>query len=128
MKKNIGHTLLKLNNEKLIESSHDVSLGGILCAVAKMCIKGNKGIKISKLNNLTNKFEYFFSEDQGRYIIEINKENVEKVEAYLNKNSINFDHLGIVTNDDIVIDNETKISIEEIKKSNTTWLEDYMVN
>ncbi len=126
--KNIGETLLKLIEEKLIVSSHDVSLGGILCAVAKMCIKGNKGIKISKLNNLTNKFEYFFSEDQGRYIIEINKENVEKVEAYLNKNSINFDHLGIVTNDDIVIDNETKISIEEIKKSNTTWLEDYMVN
>ena len=38
-----------------------------------MCIKGNKGIKIKKPKNLINEIEYFFAEDQGRYLIEINK-------------------------------------------------------
>jgi phosphoribosylformylglycinamidine synthase len=33
-----------------------------------MCIKGNKGIKIKKSKNLINEIEYFFAEDQGRYI------------------------------------------------------------
>ena len=46
--KNNGETLLKLIDNKLIKSSHDVSLGGIITAVAKMCIKGKKGINIKK--------------------------------------------------------------------------------
>ena len=31
-----------------IKSAHDVSLGGLLTAVSKMCIRGNKGIKIKE--------------------------------------------------------------------------------
>ena len=45
--KNNGLTISKLIKDNLIESCHDVSLGGILIAIAKMCIKGNKGIKIN---------------------------------------------------------------------------------
>ena len=67
--KNIGLTVLKLHKNNLIESTHDVSLGGIIVAITKMCIKGNKGIKINKLKNLMNKFEFFFGEDQARYIL-----------------------------------------------------------
>ena len=66
--------------EKLILSCRDVSLGGILVAIAKMCIKGKKGVKLNKLKSLINKFEFFFSEDQGRYIIEISKKNLKNVE------------------------------------------------
>jgi phosphoribosylformylglycinamidine synthase II len=38
--KNNGETLLKLIDNNYIRSAHDVSLGGIITAVAKMCIKG----------------------------------------------------------------------------------------
>ena len=69
--KNNGETLLKLINN-LIQSAHDVSVGGIITAVSKMCIKGNKGINLKKPKYLINEIEYFFAEDQGRYIIEIN--------------------------------------------------------
>ena len=40
--KNNGSTVMKLMKEKLILSCRDVSLGGILIAIAKMCIKGKK--------------------------------------------------------------------------------------
>ena len=46
-------------------------IGGIITAVSKMCIKGNKGINLNKPKFLINEIEYFFAEDQGRYIIEI---------------------------------------------------------
>ena len=72
--KNNGETILKLIEERLIESAHDISLGGIIIALARMCIKGNKGVKLNKLKSLINKFQYFFGEDQGRYIIEITKD------------------------------------------------------
>ena len=69
--KNNGETLLNLIQKNYIKSAHDVSLGGILTALSKMCIKGNKGINLKKPKILINEIEYFFSEDQGRYIIEI---------------------------------------------------------
>ena len=47
--KNNGLTVLKLINEGLIESCHDIYLGGIIVAVSKMCINGKKGIKFNKI-------------------------------------------------------------------------------
>ena len=72
--KNNGETILKLIDKKFIKSAHDVSLGGIITALSKMCIKGKKGATLKKPNYLINQFEYLFGEDQGRYIIEISKE------------------------------------------------------
>ena len=69
--KNNGETLLQLIKNNYIKSAHDISLGGILTAVSKMCIKGNKGIEFNKPKFLMSEIEYFFCEDQGRYIIEI---------------------------------------------------------
>ena len=75
--KNNGETLLKLIDKKFIKSAHDVSLGGIITALSKMCIKGKKGATLKKTNYLINQFEYLFGEDQGRYIIEISKDDLE---------------------------------------------------
>ena len=61
-----------------------------------------------------NKFEYFFCEDQGRYILEISKDNLKKVEAILKKNSVHFDKLGVVTSKEIIIDNEPILSVDEL--------------
>ena len=82
--KNNGETLLKLIDDNLIKSAHDISLGGIITAISKMCIKGEKGIKISKSKNLMNEIEYFFAEDQGRYIVEVSKKNLNNLQ--LSKN------------------------------------------
>jgi len=124
--KNIGENILSLINQNLIVSCHDVSLGGILTAVSKMCIKGNKGIKLNQLKGLVNKFEYFFSEDQGRYIVEIKKKNTDKVNQILKNNSIHYDELGIVDDKMLIFNNDIKLSIEELKKAHTYWLSKYM--
>ena len=46
--KNNGETILNLIDKGYVKSAHDISLGGLLVAISKMCIKGNKGIKINK--------------------------------------------------------------------------------
>merc|ERR1711965_483624 len=58
--KNNGESILSLIEKDYVKSSHDISLGGIVTAVSKMCIKGNKGIKLEKSKNLMNDIEYFF--------------------------------------------------------------------
>ena len=124
--KNNGETLLKLIENNLIQSAHDVSLGGIITAVSKMCIMGNKGINLKKPKYLISEIEYFFAEDQGRYIIEITKKDLKKVTDILNKNAVHFDELGTVDKDQLFINEKTKVSIDELKTSNTSWLIDYM--
>ena len=124
--KNIGETLLKLINNKLIKSAHDVSLGGIITAVSKMCIKGNKGINLEKPNFLINEIEYFFAEDQGRYVIEVGKKDFKKVTDILNKNAVHFDKLGVINENQLYINEKTKVTIDELKTFNTNWLTNYM--
>ena len=126
--KNIGNTLLLLMKDKLIESAHDVSLGGIMVAVSKMCIKGNKGIKLEKTKNLMNKFEFYFSEDQGRYIVEITKKNEAKITKILKDNSVHFDKLGVITKKDVIIKDEPILTVDDLIECNKKWLKEYMVN
>ena len=126
--KNNGETLLKLIESNLIKSAHDVSLGGIITAVAKMCIKGKKGINLNKPKYLINELEYFFGEDQGRYIVEVEKKDLKKVTDILNKNAVHFDELGTINENELYIEDKTKVTIDELTSSNTKWLTDYMSN
>ncbi len=126
--KNNGETILKLIDKKFIKSAHDVSLGGIITALSKMCIKGKKGATLKKPNYLINQFEYLFGEDQGRYIIEISKDDKESATKILQENSVHFDELGSVNDDSLIIDDKTKVSIDDLIKSHTNWLTNYMEN
>ncbi len=124
--KNNGETILNLIDKGYVKSAHDISLGGLLVAISKMCIKGNKGIKISKSKNLINEIEYFFAEDQGRYLIEVNKDDLKEVTKILNKNSVHHEELGIITQNDMIINEKTKVTIDELKSYYTNWLSKFM--
>ena len=110
-----------------IKSAHDISLGGLIIAVSKMCIKGNKGIQIKKPKFLINEIEYFFAEDQGRYLIEINPKDLKEVSKILDKNSVHYDEIGKIIDKEMIIDQKTKLTIDELKSYNTNWLKSYMV-
>ena len=126
--KNNGETILKLIDKKFIKAAHDVSLGGIITALSKMCISGKKGATLKKSNGLINQFEFLFGEDQGRYILEVENNDLQNVSTVLKENSVHFEELGTVSNDDFIIDDKTKISIDDLAKSHTTWLTNYMSN
>ena len=124
--KNNGETVLKLIDKNFIKAAHDVSLGGIITALSKMCIKGKKGALLNKPKYLIDKFEYLFGEDQGRYIIEIEKTNYDNVIEILEKNSVHYDELGIVNDNDLIIDEKSKVSIDDLNKSHNIWLNNFM--
>ena len=92
-----------------------------------MAIKGNKGFKFNKSKNLINEIDYLFSEDQGRYIIEINPKDLKEVTKILDQNSVYHEELGIIIQKDMIIDQKTKVTIDELKSYNTNWLKDYMI-
>ena len=77
-------------------------------------------------NYLINQFEYLFGEDQGRYLIEIEKNNLDGVKKILDAASVHYDELGLIIENDIIIDKKTKVTIDELSTSNTNWLNNFM--
>tara|TARA_B100000674_G_C37928432_1_gene956737 strand:- start:882 stop:2156 length:1275 start_codon:yes stop_codon:yes gene_type:complete len=123
--KNNGETILKLIRKNLVLSAHDVSNGGLLVALSEMSIGSHFGAKILKPKKLTNLFEYFFGEDQGRYIIEINKSNLKKVCKILSDDNIYYENIGKTQNKYFEVDGEFNIDINELFKINNTWYNSY---
>ena len=91
-----------------------------------MSIKGKKGIKLNKPKYLINEMEYFFGEDQGRYIIEVCRKDLKKVTDILNKNAVHFDELGTISENEVYINDKTKVTIDELSTSHKSWLTNYM--
>ena len=123
--KNNGETVLKLMKKNLIQSSHDVSLGGIITAISKMSISGNKGIKFNKIKQLMNEIEYFFLKIRED-IIEIDPKDLKEVTKILTENSVHFEELGVIIKESMIINEKTKVTIDELKSYNTNWLNEYM--
>ena len=44
----------------------------------------------------------------------------------LNKNAVHYDELGTIIEDQLFINEKTKVSIDELITSNTNWLTNYM--
>ena len=123
--KNNGLVVLKLINENLALSVHDVSSGGILVSLAEMSISSGLGLKIYKPKRLTNSFEYFFGEDQGRYLIEISKNNLKKIETFLKQNSVFFEVIAEVQNDIFEIEKTFSLKTKDLHDYNNQWYSKY---
>ncbi len=123
--KNNGESLLKLINKNLILSSHDISNGGLITALSEMSISSGIGAKILKPKKLTNLIEYFFGEDQARYIVEVEDNSIGKVEKILKENNIFFENIGFTQNEFLEIEGELKISTKDLFKINNEWYNKY---
>ena len=123
--KNNGLAVLKLINENLVLSVHDISSGGILVSLAEMSISSGLGLKIYKPKKLTNSFEYFFGEDQGRYLIEFSKNNLKKIETFLKQNSVFFEVIAEVQNDIFEIEKTFSLKTKDLHDYNNQWYSKY---
>ena len=123
--KNNGDTIIKLINKNLLRSAHDVSSGGLIIALAEMSISSSIGVNIIKPKRLKNIFEYFFGEDQGRYLIEIDDDKSAIVEKILKENDVFFEIVGKTQKDFFEIVGETKIKVNELYKINSKWYKEF---
>ena len=123
--KNNGEALLKLIDKKIILSSHDVSSGGLITALSEMSIGSEFGAKISKPKKLTNLYRYFFGEDQARYIIEIDLNDLTKTEKILKDNNIYYENIGFTQKEFFEIEKELKINTNDLFKINNEWYNNY---
>ena len=123
--KNNGLIIQKLIHLKLLESVHDISLGGILTSLSEMCISGNIGAKIKIPQKTLNIHNYLFGEDQSRYIIELDEKNKNKVVKILNDNSIYYEILGVTQKETLEINSDESVKVSELSRINSSWFKNY---
>ncbi len=123
--KNNGEIVLSLIEKNFVLSSHDVSSGGLLVALSEMSMGENIGVKIEKTKKLRNLNEYYFGEDQGRYILEISEKNLPLVEKSLKNNNIFYEIIGKTQKNIFEIEDEMKIDINVLFKANNQWYNNY---
>ena len=123
--KNNGETVLKLISDKLVHSVHDISSGGLILALAEMSIYSGYGLKIEKPQKLSNLMEHYFGEDQGRYLIEIDKNDFKKIKKILDEKNIFNEFVGTVQKDYFELENELKITTKDLYKENNKWYYNY---
>jgi len=123
--KNNGLTIQKLIMDKLLNSVHDISSGGLLVALSEMSIAGKIGAKLKIPKDKIGLHEYLFGEDQSRYIIEVNEKNKDKVNKILEKNSIFYEIIGRTQKDCLELNEEFNIKIDELIKLNSFWFKNY---
>jgi len=128
--KKIIDTLVKLADEKLINSAHDISDGGLAVALAECCIMdriNQTGCKIS-FDYIGRKDFALFSEAQGRVIVSLDQNNLEKLSSVCNSNGLNFLVIGETTLGSFMLNKEVNIIIRELSDSYFNTLHRLMDN
>ena len=108
-----------------MEAAHDISSGGLILALSEMSIESKIGVKSEKPKKLRNLTEYFFGEDQSRYVLEISKKNLLKVEEMLKSNNIYYENIGSTQNDYFEVEGEMKTNINDLFEINNQWYNNY---
>ena len=123
--KNNGEVVIELISKKLVLSAHDVSNGGLIVALSEMCMGSHLGVKIQKPKKLGSLIEYFFGEDQGRYLLEIDKKNLDKVKKILKNSNIYYESIGSTQKNYFEIVDEIKCNIKDLYEINNKWYNNY---
>lgn len=118
--KSHGGFILNLIEQQQITACHDVSDGGLLCAIAEMCLAGHIGAELTIEENTA----FWFGEDQARYIVSTDNPNI--LLEIAEKENIPVMQIGSVRGNDLVLSDHAKISLKELLQLHESWLPDYM--
>jgi len=109
-------TVLSLIKNKLVKSAHDCSKGGAAIAISELSIFGNIGCDID-IEKLSYKKDFsieklLFSESHSRYLLVIDKKNINQVKRFLLKKKSTFAVLGKFSGDQIQFRQKSKYLIK----------------
>lgn len=112
--KKLHQVLLNLIKEKIINSAHDISEGGIISALTECCIINNEKIIGAEVNIpiKTREDFSFFSESQSRIIVSLSKEKEKSFLKMMNAMNFPFTFLGKTKSDKYLnINNKYKFDL-----------------
>ena len=118
-----GKFILDCVAKKLLKSVHDVGEGGVLVAIAEMCISGMQGIKIDITKDFLHGF--FFGEDQARYLVEVSQNKLEQLEVDASKSAVKIERIGEIGGTSISINSIGEVELSSLIDHHTKWFNEF---
>ena len=110
-------------DNRLIESCHDISDGGIAIALSEMTFENNIGCSVTIPGQLS--IEKLLFSETGGFIIEVEDFKTKNVNEIFDKYSINLELIGKTSKDKkLIINDVINIEVQEIKDLWTNGLRD----
>ncbi len=121
-----GEFVLDCINQKIFQSVHDIGEGGLLVAIAEMCLAGNKGINIDIKKEFLH--GYFFGEDQARYLVEVSKDELNNFENQAEAHEVQIEKIGVIEGSSLKIQSIGDINIKALSRHHTDWFDKFSKN
>src|SRR6185312_13435269 len=100
--------------EKLINSAHDCSDGGLFVALAESAMPRGLGFDINS-DGVIRKDAFLFGEGQGRVVVSVSPDKEDAFVEYMVNTNAEFSMLGVVVGTDFVVDEESLGTVEDLK-------------
>jgi phosphoribosylformylglycinamidine synthase subunit PurL len=123
----LQQTLRGLIANRLIESAHDCSDGGLFTTLVESAMVKNLGFEITTDEEF-RKDAYLFGEAQSRVVVSVKAENEEVFIEMMAQSPLEFTILGEVNAGDFIVDDENWGNVKEYKDIYDNALERHLSN
>jgi len=122
-----GQVVRRLIGEGLLSAVHDISDGGLAVALAEMALAGGIGAEVESNADYTPA-QWWFGEDQARYVLTVAQDNVEAFNRMLAEGPetaeaemVGFHRIGTVGGDSLL-----GISIDRMRAAHESFFDEWM--
>ena len=114
--KKLQEVILKLTDERLVNSAHDISDGGLAVALAECCIMDPENMTGCEINiEYSGRKDFrLFAETQSSIIISADPGNIKKILEIADKYSVSVNEAGITKGNRLKINNDIDLPLREI--------------
>jgi phosphoribosylformylglycinamidine synthase II len=123
----VQNFVAKSITEKLLQSAHDISEGGLAITLLESGFNNNLGFSVSVKSEI-RKDAYWFGEAQGRVVVSCTKQNAERLMLNAKEAGVEVVELGTVTAGNIEVNGENWDSIVAWKEKYDTAIEKILNN
>ena len=117
--------LFELYRNGLVKANHDVNKGGFIITIAEMCFKKNLGAELDLTNHYDENLrhdEFLFSESYGRFVIETDPNDYDKILKLAEKYQVNIKKLGVISSNPVIKvkglrNNNIQLNIQKLKEN-----------
>ena len=107
--------VLKLIQEKVIVSAHDISEGGLMVTLLESSFNKNLGFSVSQENNDIRKDAFWFGEAQGRVVVSVNEKMKADFEKLVSQSSVPVTKIGHVNEGGVEVNGQSWGTVDEWK-------------
>ncbi|HRR23418.1 MAG TPA: AIR synthase-related protein, partial [Bacteroidia bacterium] len=123
----VQQLIIQLIKTGCVQSVHDVSDGGLFISLLESAMIKGLGFEINSDEDI-RKDAFLFGESQSRVVVSVSEEQMDEFISIVADSGVDFTNLGVVTQGEIIVDEDKYGNISEYSKLYQEKLESEMAH